>query len=315
MSNKYADGNQESVTANIPTWGIECQRAAQDDEFFKIFRRSEIFLQVIEGTSLIGGLSNLRRLLKDSNFLSSLKEIQKSDYFGGPLNLIEFFDADGFQAYLTPTTIRYANNACNVLTLFGKQIFENEIYEIGGGYGGECKVFKDISLSIFGNDISWHIYDLPSSTSIITKWLGIFGYNVKFEDISQNKDILPNSFVISCGALSEIRGDLLKAYIDDVVLRATYGYFITNFDSHSKPFGGWSTDEFISYLRKNGKADIRELDARTWLSYYDFDAGSRLIVFGAKSISNKTQIRDYVIYKIIAKIRGLERRIVRWWLR
>ena len=73
MSNKYADGNQESVTANIPTWGIECQRAAQDDEFFKIFRRSEIFLQVIEGTSLIGGLSNLRRLLKDSNFYLTRK--------------------------------------------------------------------------------------------------------------------------------------------------------------------------------------------------------------------------------------------------
>jgi hypothetical protein len=309
---KYFDDNKESVTANIPCWVRDSLKAGEDDEFFRTFRRSQIFLEVIEGTTINGGLWNLKRLLKDNNFLVSINEISKSEFFGSPLNLIEFSTKDGLAHHLNPTTIRYANNACNILSFFGNKILDLEVYEIGGGYGGECKVFQDISRSVFSKSISWNIYDLPSSKSLITKWLANFGYRINFKEI--NEKISSNSLVISCGALSEMRGDLLREYVYNVVLKCNYGYFITNFETHSKPFGGWSTNEFIKYLKKNGKNDVQLLDARSWLSHYDFDVGTRLIIFGTSSISNRKSVLDIFIYKIITKIRGIERRITQIWL-
>lgn len=313
--NRYVDGNEETVTANIPSWSSDCQRAAYDTGFFQVFRRSKTFLHVVEGTPYVGGLWNLRRLSKDNNFLKAAALISGSDHFGSPLNAIPWNSQDGSVHYLTPTTLRYANNACNAIKFFGKQIFNIEVYEIGGGYGGECKVFKDVSMSCANTDVRWNIYDLPSSTALITKWLANFGYTATFLDVDRDTEISPNSLVLSCGALSEMRGELLKAYVDKIVLNARYGYFITNFDTHSKPFGGWSTEEFIKYLRLNGKLDVQELDAASYLSYFDLEAGSRLITFGADNISSKScPLGDRVAYRVISKIRGLERRIVDRWM-
>jgi hypothetical protein len=311
---KYIDGNEESVTGNIPDWSFECKVAATLTGFIS-FREKQIFLEVVEGTPFHGGLYNLKRLLKDSNFIKSLPDIAMSDQYGNPANKIEFTDYENRVWHLNPTTLRYANNACNVLRLFGGAIANLNVYEIGGGYGGESKIFQDVWKKS-SNKISWNIFDLESSYGIITKWLSTFGYSTKFLNIKDLFNISNNALVISCGALSEMRGSLLQNYIEKVVLKARYGYLITNFETHSKPFGGYSTNEFINYLKSNGKADVIELDAGSWLSYFDFKAGSKLIIFGHGHLRNISgrNFKDIIFYKLIEKLRAIEFKLTRAWL-
>ena len=76
---------------------------------------------------------------------------------------------------------------------------------------------------------------------------------------------------------------------------------MTNFESHSLPFGGMSTDQFLSRLREVGKTDAVELPASSFLSHFDVQAGTRLIVFGTKRLSKfpKRTIDKLLIDKLL----------------
>jgi hypothetical protein len=297
----------ESVTGGMNEWIECCLKAGKCDEFFRIFRRSKIFLQVTEVTSRAGGLWNLRKLLfqNPTKLAKVLPLVEKSDYYGSPPNLIEFRmkGVEDRSFFLNPTTIRYLNNAFNVNNLFS---FENidRVFEIGGGYGGECKVFNDFSNSLIARSLKWTIFDLPSSFDLISRYLSCFSYSTQFSELCKyNNGIDSNSLVLSNGALSEMRGSTLKNYIDKVVLKCKFGYFITNFESHSAPFeNGWTTNQFIDYLYFNGKHDVKELDSNIFLSPFDHTVGTKLVVFGTMN----NVVSSDLDQKLLNEIRQLE---------
>jgi len=305
----------EAVSAKELDWVEACQKAAKNDDFFQIFRSSKPFLRVIEGTPASGGIWNLRRLLKEKDFIKSLPLIQKSDLIGLPRNMIDFTITNQNNKKrlitnysLSPITIRYANNAINSISLFGKDIIngKTEIYEIGSGYGGECKIFNDLSVTLCGSKIGerWHIYDLATSIGIIKRFLSYFKYSADFSNLSSSQSkIARNSLVISNGAFSEMRGSLLTEYFNSIIVNAKYGYFITNFETHSAPYGGWTTEEFIKRLKGYGKKDVTVLPTLEYLSYFDYQAGSKLVVFGHRQTKkNRTNIKDIVWINLFSKL-------------
>jgi hypothetical protein len=79
-----------TVTANELDWGAACIAAAQEDEKFLIFRSSEAFLRVIEGSPKQAGYWNLKRLLGSQLFKTTLPLLQLNDAVGLPSNLISF---------------------------------------------------------------------------------------------------------------------------------------------------------------------------------------------------------------------------------
>ena len=204
---------------------------------------------------------------------------------------------------LNPTTLRHVNNCINMISLFGSSILSNDVYEIGGGYGGECKIFNDFRA--IRKSISLHeynIFDLNSSKGLINKFLSEFNYKCKFPDID-NLYINPfSTLVISNGALSEMRGELLRSYIDKVVSRCEFGYFLTNFESHSLPYGGITTEEFIQQLKDIGK-NVKELDGHKYLTSFDVEVNSKLVVFGPKLYENYTMpLKNLTLWKFFSKL-------------
>ena len=144
----YTPPPKNTVTANELDWAFACSTAAEEDNKFLAFRSSRAFLRVVEGSPKAAGYWNLKRLLDSESFLQVLPLLQLSDAIGLPSNLISFQVAEKSYS-LSPTTIRYANNAVNVLNLFGLELFRNGIiHEIGGGYGGEATVFNHFSRSL-----------------------------------------------------------------------------------------------------------------------------------------------------------------------
>ena len=212
-------------------------------------------------------------------------------------------------------TVRYANNAANCIDLFGPKILSDEfqIYEIGAGYGGECKIFNDYATTLYSRSLrNWTTFDLPSSYGLIRKFLSQFGYQMEAESLEAF--VAPNrpSLVMSNAALSEMRGSLLETYMERVVRPASHGYFITNFDTHSKPYGGWSTEEFLRALHRMGKGDARELHTISYLSHFDKCVGSRLIVFGTNAPTKRNVYSWVDVAKIIAiqKAYSITRRLM-----
>jgi len=309
------DGNEESVTGNLDAWQNSCLRAAVNDECFRKFRSERAFLEVVEGAPETSAIWNLKRLLKNQKFLKALPLIRQSEYIGSPRRQVLFNDPSGIEVMcsLTPTTVRYANNAANSIDFFGPEILSGKytIYEIGAGYGGECKVFNDYARALYSRTLEkWTIFDLPTSHGVIKKFLSQFNYSADRGSLDTFEADGP-SFVMSNGALSEMRGALLESYVEKVVAPSQYGYFITNFETHSKPFGGWTTGEFLRVLRQMGKSDARELHTESYLSYFDKQARSRLIVFGTDTPTNRARrsFKDVVKILAIQMAYGVTRRL------
>ncbi|MBA4319486.1 MAG: hypothetical protein C0412_13880, partial [Flavobacterium sp.] len=257
LRHHHVDMN-DAVSAKENDWVKACIDAANDDVFFHTFRSSPAFLRVVEGSPVISGIWNLNRLLKNSIFAKVLPLVKTSDSVGFPSKIIYFKSVQkrniiSNKEWLSTTTIRYVNNCLNCLSLFGNKILNGntEIYEIGAGYGGECKIFNDFAMSLYNKSIeeSWHIFDLPSSTGLIERFLKQFKYSASFSRLGKRMNINnKDTLVISNGAFSEMSGDLLDSYFDSVISKAKHGYFITNFETHSVPHGGWTTEQFIDKL-------------------------------------------------------------------
>ena len=281
-----------TVTTNELDWGPACVAAAEENDKFLIFRSTKTFMRVIEGSPKEAGYWNLKRLLCSQLFKKTCPLLQLSDSVGFPGNKIPF--SIGKDQYsLCPTTIRYANNALNAINFFGENIIRNGvIYEIGGGYGGEATVFNHFSQSLFETEIGerWCIYDLNSSHALIRRFMHCFGYKVTIKkDFEITGDI---DLVISNGALSEMWGETLDTYIKNVVAPAKCGYFITNFDSHSAPYGGITTIQFVKILKNLGKEDVTILPASQYLSRFDEVAGTKLIIFGRGDLYKHKHVYD-----------------------
>lgn len=146
--------------------------------------------------------------------------------------------------------------------------------------------------------------------------MSCFGYSTKFLDLDGSPIVKENGLVISNGAISEMRGKLLDDYIEHVVSRARYGYFITNFETYL-PYGGPTTAQFMDSLRDVGKADVVELSSSKYLSYFDHQGGdrrNRLIVFGAKVPKStfETRFSDKVKIRLLQKLFRLNDRLIKY---
>lgn len=281
----------ESVSGSSEDWVEFTTLAGLDSNIFENFRRHPVMLRVIEGTNYLSSFENINFFRNNSSHVVTkfLAKISSSDKVGNPLRLLTFYLNDKLLE-LNPTTLRYAKNWSNIIDCFNlKNDFPSlEISEIGGGYGGEAKVFFDLEPELNKKKklILYDIYDLKSSTQLITNFLNKFEYSVNYKSLinCKNSEIKKDckKLVISNGALSEMHGDLLNLYLSQIVYKADYGYFIVNFDSHSKPLGGISNKDFFELLQKNNKNPIWIKNDCNFLTSFDKDSSS-LIIFGAKS--------------------------------
>lgn len=267
--------NLQSITGQQNDWVDNCPIFVKDENFLT-FRSHPTMLRVVEGSPVSVGRWHLRRLLKNPLFHLFVDKFSSSDTVGSPKNLIKF-KSKNRKIEMNPTTLRYVNNLMNLIELFGVDISSKTIVEIGGGYGGECKIVNDFSK--IGKN--WIVFDLNSSLPLIAKWLKIFGYQASLNpDITSLGEI---SLIISNAAFSEMFGDMQKEYFDKIILSAKNGYFLENFNRTGNRNGGFSRAEFIKRLKDAGK-HVAELDPDKWLTGFDTESGTGLIVFSENNI-------------------------------
>ena len=221
-----------------------CQKAVADDTVFANFRSYVDYVTVVEACGRKLGTAYLKAITQDfPHLLYYMPLFHTSDSVGGPAVFYYKKVRRGF----SPTTLRYIKVLGDLEHLFGK-LDDMDIIEIGGGYGGQCKIIHDIA-----KPRSYTIVDLPDALKLSEKYLDCF--EIKDIVFKQPTDDFANSYslCISNYAFSEVSYNYQKTYAEKIIKHCKNGYMTCNHFSRKKTKLMYALDIFKSCKNKKGE--------------------------------------------------------------
>ena len=211
-----------------------CSLASYDSDMFREFKSHPAYRHVLEHVSFEEGKQYLDEIKID--YTDKLHQIKQNDTIGRPVT----YDYGAPFSYISPTTIRYLKNTSDIINKFGTS-FES-IAEIGGGYGGLCKV-----MSSFIKFDQYLLLDLEECNLLSRRYLSIFNLPTmshraeEIDEIDKNFDLLISNY-----ALSECNRETQMMYINKFVKRSNK-FYITHNNFHAD-HGNMSYEEFIDIM-------------------------------------------------------------------
>lgn len=191
-----------------------CLKAIEDESVFNNFRRINDYRTVLEHVSYQLGYeyftfiqSKFPHLLEEKNIIKFFS--QDLDKIGNPETFL--YSINNKEYYISPTTLRYLKVLGDLEKCFGDLSGLN-IVEIGGGYGGQCKLILD-----YFKIKSYNIQDDVNVIPLIKKYLKLFNYS-----ITDNKNKV--DLVISNYAYSELNCELQQEYFDKFLSKTKFLY-------------------------------------------------------------------------------------------
>ena len=210
-----------------------CAAAAQGSDFFNGFKSHPAYRHVLEHVSFEEGQQYLDEI--DIDYKDKLDEIKENDAYGTPITCS--YSGIGF---ISPTTLRYLKNTSDIVNKFGTSF--DSIVEIGGGYGGLCKV-----MSTFVEFDQYLLLDLEECNMLSRKYLSHFDLptmSYQAEEIVEVEDRF--DLLISNYALSECNRETQMMYIEKFVKKSDKFYLMHN-DFHADN-GNMGHEEFIEVM-------------------------------------------------------------------
>jgi putative sugar O-methyltransferase len=210
-----------------------CRAAAQGSDFFKGFKSHPAYRHVLEHVSYEEGQQYLDEV--EIDYKDKLDEIKENDALGTPVTCS--YKGVGT---ISPTTVRYLKNTSDIVNKFGTSF--DSIVEIGGGYGGLCKV-----MSSFVEFENYLLIDLEECNMLSRKYLSNFdlptmSYQAEeIVDVEDNFDLLVSNY-----ALSECNRETQMMYVERFVKKSDKFYLMHN-NFHADN-GNMSYEEFIDVM-------------------------------------------------------------------
>lgn len=234
-----------------------CKLAATTDEYFLNFKSNSDYNRILEHVWFELGQKYLDEVC--INYENKLDEIKENDMFGSPVTY--YYEKVG---NISPTTLRYLKNTSDIIDKFGVDIIS--IVEIGGGYGGLCKV-----LSSFINFKSYLLVDLEECNLLSKKYLNKFNLPAqshRVEEIEVHEDF---DLLISNYAFSECTREMQLEYIEKFI-KKSQKFYVThnNMNLHTNNI---SDMEFIEIV-----SDIFDIEYYPELG----EEGNPKIIYGVK---------------------------------
>jgi|UniRef100_A0A6C0IRV2 putative sugar O-methyltransferase len=209
-------------------------QAINDETAFSQFKRNRQFTEILEHVSYSQGVGYLNRISElTSNELPWSKCIE-NDIIGNPVlhdfaaQLKSTVELNTYN--ISPTTIRYVAFGLQILNYIqSKNKTKLSIVEVGGGYGGQCKILFDIC-DCFGIEIdNYTIIDLDNVSKLQRKYLDklcvqnvtTLPYTNCLSDLDDHYDLFISNY-----ALGEFTTETQNFYIQNVLNKCD-NYFIT----------------------------------------------------------------------------------------
>jgi putative sugar O-methyltransferase len=233
--------SSSSVTEADTNYLAVCKLAVQNAKVFETFRSHRDYNVVLEHVTEQEGQAYWNEIQKDpsTNLSKHLDEFQINDTVGGPRIFQYSFGT------FSPTTLRYMKVLHDLVKIWG-DLKDWVIVEIGGGYGGQCRIVKSmfrVNYNIIDLDV---VCDLQAKYLTHTKcpaWITLTPFS--------KPDLLPHAttvdLVISNYAFSECNASVRQKYIELVLSQSKHGYLTINY------FNAEERDTFINEMRTYGK--------------------------------------------------------------
>lgn len=217
-----------------------CLRAIKEET--PSFKRDPFYALFYQGHAYEEGLEALAHIEKKfPGYIHLFDQFRQSDRYGQP----HVYDY-GTYGHFSPTTLHHIYKAAEICEKMTPSRTAR-ILQIGGGYGGLCKILHDMQ--------AWQTYtiiDLPCHLALARKTLenqGITGvYFLTPEEIDAVADY---DLVISDLSFSEYAHSLQQLFIERLLPRARGGFFFC----HAVPrhFGveTFSPEQLKKLLKKN----------------------------------------------------------------
>lgn len=197
-----------------------CESAASQPEVFASFRRDPRYRAVLEHVTPAQGVAYLEVISRDYPFLlERMDAFRANDSIGAPL----VHDFGPPLGRWSPTTLRYAKVAGDLISMFGP-LDGFDIVEIGAGYGGQCFLLSQL--------LRWRsytIFDLAPVQKLQRRYLETLGVgDVAYASLDSVKPGARYDLAISNYAFSECARRVQDAYLAKVLGHATRGYMTCN---------------------------------------------------------------------------------------
>ena len=193
-----------------------CETLANSNRLYETFRRDPFIHVVMENTNeewMRKAYAELQQT--DPELLTHLDKFASSDLYGGP----ETFFIDGH--ILAPTTMRYIYTLGLLRKFFGS-LDGKRIIEIGGGYGGQCKIIHDLYKPAL-----YAIYDLPQVQKMARRYLDDFDIAPYFASSIEEKEC---DILIAWCSWSELDVATKKEYAEKVIFKAQHYFICSNYN-------------------------------------------------------------------------------------
>jgi putative sugar O-methyltransferase len=194
-----------------------CQQAATDDETFRRFRQSSVYTAILEHVSVDIGKSYIDWIKAASNFTTERLELSKRNDLVGFPSLVDY---DEEFSQICPSTMRYLKVALELEQLFGS-LDGLKIIEIGGGYGGQCKLINEI-----WKPLSYKLVDLQEPLNLSKRYIG--ENDTVVYSVIDELEVDQYDLVISNYAFSECSSNIQQTYIDKILKNSKNGYITYN---------------------------------------------------------------------------------------
>jgi hypothetical protein len=191
-----------------------CRRAVEDDKVFAQFRNMDPMTMIVENSPEKSGYEYFDIIYRTHHWLIDyFDKFCTSDIVGFPQK-IPFGLRD-----ISPSTLRYIKTLGDLEKFFGS-LSGMAIAEIGGGYGGLCKIIHDVYAPS-----DYYLFDLPEPLALQKKFLSKFSISSVTDEYPEQIDLL-----IAMYSWSELAEDLQIDYLTNVITKAKNCYIMLNYD-------------------------------------------------------------------------------------
>ena len=219
-----------------------CKNSLTNDYLFDNFKQNPNYSYILEQTHLdstfIGNIC-IEHLIKYHNDLLNLlpwSKYQENDLVGNPkrkicnklkqhVNLLSY--------YFSQQTLRYILRSLNIFNhivgKFGTIPNKLDIVEIGGAYGGQCKILLDTLLEFKPELIyTYTIIDSQWPSALQKKYLETFKVKNLFYFTEKNYKHKEYDLCICSYTIEELPSYIQNEYIHNIVLKSKSAYILWN---------------------------------------------------------------------------------------
>jgi len=215
-----------------------CKKALDDDIVFNNFKKYPAFIKILEHTSEYIGHKYLDLIFNEyEKYALSLDwvKLMENDMIGNP-DIVNFSKIKNYLKLdnynYSPSTLYYIYRGLDIIDRLLINNKSNTILEIGGGYGGQCKLLLDMCEMLNVNIEKYGIIDLMYVSKLQNKYLSKFNYTnidfFEFEDMNNFDVFREYDRLISVFALSEFEIDVQNYYIDNIIRNFNNYYILCN---------------------------------------------------------------------------------------